>query len=284
MNSISQYKEKYSRFCTHLRRNWINVLFHEKVAEILQNHCDNTDKEQYITDEISPIGSEKQANIKLKNRDLLGFVKSSTGAGSEWALEWTLVSSIALFEAFSSDIAELVYLSNPCEFLLSEQTESAKIELELLLECETKQEAIEKYIEQKLISIFSGNPSDAFVKYNKNSKKGMVAIDGKLKIDTGSYLDSNCKNELQLYIEMTRRRNVIVHNAGIINSRYIKEVPDDILNKLEIGNKVKISKDYLFENITLARFYAIKATHTAHKMGNKIDDDELLRKLEKQFK
>lgn len=85
MNSISQYKEKYSRFCTHLRRNWINVIFHEKVAEILEKHCQNTDEAQYITDEPSPVGSEKQAPLRLTTKNLLDFVKSSTGAGSEWA-------------------------------------------------------------------------------------------------------------------------------------------------------------------------------------------------------
>ncbi len=280
----SQYKEKYSRFCTHLRRNWINVIFHEKVAEILENHCEHQDAEEYITDEISPVGSEKQVNIKLKTKDLLGFVKSSTGAGSEWALQWTLVSSIALFEAFVNDIAELVYLSDPKRFLLPESTEPPSIKLELLLESDSKQEAIEKYIEQKLIAIFYGDPSHVFVKYGK---KGDVK-DGALKLETGNYLNNKCHDELKLYVEMTKRRNVIVHNAGIINSRYINEVPVNYPNKLQLDHKVKVDRGYLFQNIKslylLARFYTIKATHTAYKTGEKNKDDELLMKLEKEFR
>lgn len=271
------HKNKYYRFCTHLRRNWINVLFHEQVAPILEKHCQNSNAED-IPEEESPIGYGEK--IRLKPENLLHFVKSSTGAGSEWAFEWTLVSSIALFEAFASDIAELVYRSNPQEFLLSKD---AKVDLELVLKCETTQEVIEKYIEKKLIGIFYGNPCDAFVKYNK---KG--ASDGELKLETGNYLAGKCTAELQHYVEMSKRRNVIVHNAGIINELYIREVPDDNPNKLRLGDKVKIDKGYLFENIKalylLARFYTIKAVHTAYKTGNKQEDDKLLRQLEKEFK
>jgi hypothetical protein len=278
------HKNKYYRFCTHLRRNWINVIFHEQVAPILEKHCQNPNAEKI--EEESPIGTGEK--IRLKPENLLHFVKSSTGAGSEWAFEWTLVSSIALFEAFASDIAELVYRSNPQEFLLSKD---AKVDLELVLKCETTQEVIEKYIENKLIGIFYGNPRDAFVQYIENGKKGIVAVDGKLKLDTGSYLDGKdgkCATELQCYVEMSKRRNVIVHNAGIINELYVREVPNDNPNKLRLEDKVKIDKAYLFENIkalySLARFYTIKAVHTAYKTGNKLEDDELLRQLEKEFK
>jgi hypothetical protein len=87
---------------------------------------------------------------------------------------------------------------------------------------------------------------------------------------------------------MTKRRNVIVHNAGRINSRYIKEVPNENVNKLKIGDKVKINKDYLFKSInamyTLARFYAIKSAHTANGTGNKEEDAKLLITFEKQFR
>jgi hypothetical protein len=256
------------------------VLFHENVADVLQSHCENISSPEYITDEKSPVGSETQANIRLKNSDLLNFVKSSTGAGSEWALEWTLVSSIALFEAFVSDIAELVYLSDPNKFLLTEQSDSPSIKLELLLNSNSKEEAIEKYIEQKLIGIFYGDPRAAFIQYNKKNE----AIDGALKIDTGNYLDRRCKMELALYLEMTKRRNVIVHNTGIVNNRYIKEVPDDNINKLQLNQKVKIDRNYLFSGINalykLARFYTIKATHTAQQT----EDRNLLEYLEKQFK
>lgn len=284
MNAISEHREKYSRFCTHLRRNWINVLFHEQVAEILKKHSETEESEEYIVDEPSPVGSVNQVNIKLRTENLLKFVKSSTGAGTEWALNWTLVSSIALFEAFASDIAELVYLSNPKKFLLAEQSSSQTIHLKLLLESETKEEAIEKYIEHKLISIFYGDPSSAFVKYRNNQ----TPIDGDLRLETGNYLHQKCKEELRLYVEMTKRRNVIVHNAGIINSRYVKEVPHDLPNRLQLNDKVKIDRDYLFAAIkalyTLARFYAIKTTHTAYKTGNKAEDKDFLIQLERQFK
>lgn len=92
---------------------------------------------------------------------------------------------------------------------------------------------------------------------------------------------------MRLYVEMTKRRNVIVHNAGIINNRYIKEVPLDFPNRLQLNEKVRVDRNYLFGSIkalyALARFYAIKTTHTAYKMGNEVEEREFLMRLEKLF-
>jgi hypothetical protein len=35
MNLISKSHERYSHFCTHLRRNWTNVLFTVKLKKML---------------------------------------------------------------------------------------------------------------------------------------------------------------------------------------------------------------------------------------------------------
>ncbi|MCK5871882.1 MAG: hypothetical protein KAG26_03565 [Methylococcales bacterium] len=286
MNLISKSHERYSHFCTHLRRNWTNVLFYEEAGEILEEYCQSKDQEKYLIDEPSPVSSTENARIKLKPKNLLGLVKSSTGGGSEWGFKWVLVSSIALFEAFASDIAELVYLDNPEKFLLSEKPESSTISLELLLDSESKQEVIEKYIEQKLIGVFYGNPSDAFVRYKNNNQPK----DGKLNLDTGSYLHHQCENELKFYVEMTKRRNVIVHNEGIINRRYLKEVPHDSIHKLQLNDKVEknMDKQYLFEGTKalhkLARFYIIQTMVTACNPENKVENESLKCKFKKKFR
>jgi hypothetical protein len=151
---------------------------------------------------------------------------------------------------------------------------------------ETKEDAIEKYIEQKLIGIFHGNPSDAFVRY-KNNKQPK---DGKLNLDTGSYLHQQCENELKFYVEMTKRRNVIVHNEGIINRRYLQGVPHDSIYKLQLNDKVEKEMDtqYLFEGTKalhkLARFYIIQTMVTACNTENKIENDKLRCKFEKKFR
>ncbi|MCK5719728.1 MAG: hypothetical protein KAH84_07235, partial [Thiomargarita sp.] len=112
---------------------------------------------------------------------------------------------------------------------------------------------LEKIVEEKLRSIFYGNPIDAFIKYNKDCTSHR---DGKLRLKLNNILNNNCKIELKLYAEMVGRRNAIVHNAGIIDSKYVREVG---VKRLSLGDKVKINDTYLFDSLkaldTIAKFY-----------------------------
>ena len=49
-------------------------------------------------------------------------------------------------------------------------------------------------------------------------------------------------NEL---LEVYQRRNLLVHNGGIVNSIYISKVSSEISNHLKIGDKINITSEYL---------------------------------------
>jgi hypothetical protein len=243
----SEFSERYTRFRTHLRRSWINVKLHSQIRDLLREKCTDPDYANSIAvDCPSPVGSEHQANIRLRGSSLLGFIESSKGAGTEWALEWTLTSSIALFEAFVSDVASAAYLSDPERFLLSDtsqdstEKENHKV-TEILIKSDTKEDALEKIVEEKLRSIFYGNPINAFIKYQKNG----THKDGKLRLGLNRPLHSHCARDLKLYAEMVGRRNAIVHNAGIIGGKYFREI-EEIPEKLSLNSKVQITEPYLF--------------------------------------
>ena len=249
---LSKLTEKHTRFRTHLRRSWINVELHSQIKEILLEKCkDENYKKSIIVNCESPVGKKKQQPIKLNGKNLLDFVNSNTGAGTGWTLQWTLVSSIALFEAFITDTAAIVYMSNPEKFLLNNQhndtdsRENHKVS-KILIESNSREEALEKLIEEKLRSIFYGNPINAFISYKKNNKH----LDGKLKLNLDKEFHDKCSFELLLYKEMLGRRNAIVHNAGIIDDKYIREI-DDICIKISKGNKAKIEENYLFNSLKI---------------------------------
>ena len=49
-------------------------------------------------------------------------------------------------------------------------------------------------------------------------------------------------NEL---LEVYQRRNLLVHNGGIVNSIYISKVPEDVKSNLKIGDKLSVTSEYL---------------------------------------
>ncbi|SEH07109.1 hypothetical protein [Candidatus Venteria ishoeyi] len=266
-NLSSELSDKYTRFRTHLRRSWINVKLHSQIRDLLREKCkDPHYADSVIVDCLSPVGSERQANIRLRGKSLLGFIESSKGAGTEWALEWTLTSSIALFEAFVSDSASAAYLSDPERFILGrihqDSTEKENHNVtEILIKSNTKEEALEKIAEEKLRNIFYGNPIDAFIRYQKNG----AYKDGKLRFGLNEVLHDNCARELKLYAEMVGRRNSIVHNAGIIDSKYVREI-EGMPEKLSIGSKVQINEAYLFSSLRaldkIATYYIQQVSRT----------------------
>lgn len=204
-----EYQERYSRFITHTKRIWINVLINRETKNLLKRQYEQQtlNNEYVIRNEESPVGS-KNKPINLKGKDLLEFMDSSTGGGSEWVLEWSLVSAIGLFEVFISDIAKIAYLTYPDRYLLSKEDvtnerENYKV-IKLLIHSRTKEEALEKYVEEKLRDIFYGKITDAFFIKQKNGK----TTNGKLKLNTGKMAET-CRLEFNQYLEINGRRNLI---------------------------------------------------------------------------
>lgn len=238
--------DKYTRFRTHLRRSWINVEMHSQVKLLLKEKCNDEEyANSIVVDSKSPVGQSNQNNIRLRGDSLLGFIDSKKGSGTEWALEWTLVAAIALFEAFIADIAALIYMTDPEKYLLKKYSavnDQANYKVsEIIIKSSSRKEALEKIIEERLRGVFYGDPIGAFIIYKDENHK-----DGKLRLNLNTELDRHCKNELKLYKEMLGRRNAIVHNAGIIDEKYMREINDDISSKLALREKVKIDRGYLF--------------------------------------
>lgn len=59
------------------------------------------------------------------------------------------------------------------------------------------------------------------------------------------------KDSLDLCLETCERRNLLVHNNGIVNSIYLAKVNKNLTKEIKIGDTIEIDKSYLFERIDL---------------------------------
>lgn len=237
-----QFYERYVRFTEHLHNAWMQYEIQAEILKIVEQKCEDGEyRGQIRVQSTSPINSEKRAPIRLRGENIPGFIKRSS---QKEIPEAVFLTSIALFEAFISDTAKIAYTSAPKTFLLrkikgeekdqvSEQ-ENNKL-LRMLIESANKEEVIERYTEEKLRGIFYGNPVDVFKK-------------NKLGFDLDKTTGKNCEQELTLYAEIVARRNVLVHNLGRIDQKYIREVDGTTFNP---GDKVTIERNYLFQSLAV---------------------------------
>ncbi|MCI0130019.1 hypothetical protein [Vagococcus sp. CY53-2] len=94
---------------------------------------------------------------------------------------------------------------------------------------------LDRVIEEKVRSIFYGNPVEFFTKE-------------KCKLECKTYFE-NYDNEIKnFYTEIVARRNIIIHNQSRVDSKFIKEVPTTLYKK---GNKIVLSENYLRGTIAL---------------------------------
>jgi hypothetical protein len=66
------------------------------------------------------------------------------------------------------------------------------------------------------------------------------------------------------FIEITERRNLLVHCDGIVSNQYIKNCQEHKikLDKIKVGDKLKVSPDYFFESYNALYEIAVKLAHT----------------------
>jgi len=154
------------------------------------------------------------------------------------------INSVGRFEVYISSLAKVVFIDYPQKMKGSDsETETSKA-FQLILSCSTRDEMIDTLAEEKVRSIFYGNPADVFLK-------------DKCKLELGTLFSSKYRLAISLYSEILGRRNAIIHNSGRVDKKYIRENPQSTL--LE-GKKIIISENYLRGTIGLLVGIAAETT------------------------
>lgn len=157
-----------------------------------------------------------------------------------------LLEVVAHFEDYLGWLTETVLKDDP-SLLKTDNPTSEREEMKfinLILDSADKSEIIDRIVEEKVRGIFYGSPVDFFIK-------------SKSKLRFNKYFETKCISELEQYAEVTARRNIISHNSGKIDRKYLREVTNP---KFKLGQTVPITSTYLLDSIQLLHSLASKAT------------------------
>jgi hypothetical protein len=77
-------------------------------------------------------------------------------------------------------------------------------------------------------------------------KEWIDVFKSRLNLSMG-YLDETAEEISEVF----QRRNLVVHNGGVVNTIYISKVPEDLREGIKVGDGINISREYLDESISL---------------------------------
>ncbi len=147
-----------------------------------------------------------------------------------------LINLVSTAECFLGDILKKYFSTYKGEIvgkLISKQDKIYTItELE---EFESIEEAKEYIIDKKIGSLFRGSFED-----------WIVFLKDKMSLSMG-YMDA----DKDTMVEIFQRRNLFIHNNGIINRIYISKVKNKYRYSDNIGEKIVLKKDYISNAIFL---------------------------------
>jgi len=142
----------------------------------------------------------------------------------------SLISLISNVECFISELIHHYYSKNPNAVGTKEKV----LSLGDLKSFGNIEDAISHIVEGKVESILRGNFDD-WIKSLRNDLSLSM-----------SYIDDH----KDILLEACLRRNLLVHNNGVVNTIYQKNRPCSIPDAPSIGSKLTVSSDYLEDKIT----------------------------------
>jgi hypothetical protein len=148
----------------------------------------------------------------------------------------TLLDGLGLFEDFLGRLVDFVYEDYPGKLLGGdiEQSEQQSKLLRIIIDSNSREEILRRIAEERIRTIFYGNPVHFFTK-------------DKAKLEFGNYFTSRTKAMAQ-FQELMARRNVIVHNGGRVDRKYLAETNN---KSFKLDQAVSLEQDYIRESLIL---------------------------------
>lgn len=144
-------------------------------------------------------------------------------------LKSSLISLLSTVEWFFSQVLHYYYDKYPDSAGIKKKT----LSLENLKTFGEVKDAEKFLIDQKIEEIFRGG-FESWLSVLKD------------EISIKSDLAYRQKDEL---VEIYQRRNLLVHNGGVVNSIYLTKVPEKLRDGVKIGDELEITKEYLENSI-----------------------------------
>jgi hypothetical protein len=155
-------------------------------------------------------------------REVVGKSRDAAARYPTMLLNMALIYAVALFEAYISDALAAVLQARP-EML---KTRQKHLSFEAIVVAETKGASLVPELVARELGEVSFTSFDDQVAYYRE-RFGLTLEDSGVALE-----------DLR---EVMARRNVLVHNAGIVNERYRAAVPD---SPLPLGERADVDADY----------------------------------------
>lgn len=237
MSSVSKIHTRFKNFDKEMRDIWESFC----LVEMLTKEGHRLIKEGIIPPlTMNTLGGGNKTWNEKNTYGALHHLKSKSQPRT------TLLEAVGCFEDYLGWLTAVVLTDDPS--LLDSGgvcTEREELKLiNLILDCDDKDEILERIIEEKIRGIFYGNPVDFFVK-------------PKTKLRFNKHFESKCQVQLEQYAEITARRNVITHNSGKVDRKYLREVASPAFT---LNQTVTLPDTYLCDSILLLLCLAARAT------------------------
>jgi hypothetical protein len=237
MTSIPKIHTRFKNFDKEMRDIWESYNLVELLAK--EGHRLLIEKSISRLSMTNPYEGTRILSVK----DTLGAIDHLRRKSAPRTI---LLEAVAHFEDYLGWLTETVLFDDPS--LLKSSTPASEKEetklVNLILDSSDKEEIISRIIEEKVRGIFYGNPVDFFIK-------------PKTKLRFDKYFETKCQLQLAQYTEITARRNVIAHNSGRVDRKYLREVAS---TQLKLNQAVPLSSAYLKDSIGLLLCLAARAT------------------------
>lgn len=247
IKSFSENLANHLGITDHLKQLNEEMLKKQELLESLDKNDENNksiidelkleiEKEQAKTNsEIKDIINKNFENDTIKNLVLKELIKVTKKSPSHSNLlrVGALTTLLSIFENLFSELIRFFYYKYP-NALPSDARVLTLTELKAMGSIEEA----EIFITSKEVeSILRGSFEDQIAFFEK-----------KIKIDI-----SSLSNMMDSLTEIFQRRNLLVHNGGIVNNIYLNKVIKDLSDKYnaKLGLPLKVTESYLLESIDI---------------------------------
>ena len=266
MPTMPTYKKIATRF-RHFKKNMYDCW---EAYVLLQYYLPQV-HDSVKAGDMSPLRIKQviaDSELDLTVRRTLGAISHITQKASSRS---TILTSVSHFENYLCDLCMYVFRDYPQKISASDTTETDDRREKLsqvIFDSSSREEIIERLIEEKVRGIFYGNPIDFFTK-------------DKAKLEFGTEFSSRFQPAITNLAEVIARRNIIAHNDGRIDRKYLREVRG---STARLGEIVQLDANYLREAIDLMLGIASTATHLVNiKIYNGSSNSRLLAKFYSRF-
>lgn len=225
----------------------------EDLFEFINQHCKEIERDK----DGDPLSFKVPVKFSSQYKKIRGMYSDSS-VFFMLLPKMTFISLVSIYDAYLSRLLKLIFRLKPEILNGSERQFSFKD----ISSYESFDEMKESIIDAEIESFLRKSHSDQF----KWLESKLGSSGNKLNLRSG--LD-----KWPEFIELTERRNLLVHNDGVVNKHYVKLCKDHGINSTKnVGEQLEIDKDYYQQACSCIFEIGVKLGHVLWRKLTPSDD------------